>query len=64
MMCSASAILADRAQVFELEAVGAVGEGGFVDEVVPSFDRELAGDQRRAAAVAMIHDLHEIAPLR
>ena len=26
-------------------------------------DRELAGDQRRAAAVAILDDLHQIAPL-
>ena len=40
-----------------------VGEGWLTDEVVPGFDRELTGHQRRAAAVTILDDLHEIAPL-
>ena len=40
-----------------------VGEGWLADEVVPGFDRKLTGDQRRAAAVTILDDLHEIAPL-
>ena len=52
--------LAHRARPFELEAVGVVdeaiedgiGEGGLADEVVPGFDGELAGDQRRASGHA------------
>ena len=30
-----------------------VGEGGFTDQIMPAIDRDLAGDQRRAAAVAV-----------
>jgi hypothetical protein len=40
-----------------------IGKGGLADEVVPCFHRELAGDQRRAAAVAILDNLHEITPL-
>ena len=40
-----------------------VGEGRLADDLVPASDRELAGDQRRAAAVAVLDDLHQIAPL-
>src|SRR5262249_57058870 len=63
--------LTHRALPLELEAVGVmhepiedgVGEGGFANEVVPGFDGELTGDQRRAAGVALLDDLHEVAPL-
>jgi len=40
-----------------------IGERGVVDDVVPGCDRELAGDQDRAASMAVLDDLHEIAPL-
>jgi hypothetical protein len=40
-----------------------IGVGGLADEVVPGFDGELAGEQRGAASMAFLHDLHEIAPL-
>ena len=40
-----------------------VGEGRLADDLVPRVDRQLAGDQRRAGAVAVLDDLHEIAPL-
>ena len=40
-----------------------VGQGRIADQVVPSVDRDLAGDQRGAAAVTLLDDLQEIAPL-
>src|SRR5262245_53721445 len=62
---------AHRARPFELEAVGVmdeaiedgIGEGGIADEIVPGFDRELAGNQRRRAAMSILDDLHEIVAL-
>src|SRR5262249_54249173 len=64
-------VLAHRARTLELETVSIVdkaiedgiGISWFADEVVPGFDRELAGDQRGGAAMALLDDLHEIAPL-
>ena len=63
--------LAHGARPFELEAVSVVdeaiedgiGEGRLADEVVPGFDGELAGHQRRRAAMPLLDDLHEIASL-
>jgi len=40
-----------------------IGVGWLADEVVPGFDGELAGDQRRGAAMPFLDDLHEIAAL-
>jgi hypothetical protein len=40
-----------------------VSECRFADHLVPCIQGELAGDQRRAAAMALLDDLHQIAPL-
>src|SRR5207253_10734795 len=40
-----------------------VGEGRLTDDLVPLVEGELAGDERRAAAIAVLDDLHQIAPL-
>lgn len=40
-----------------------IGQGRVADQVVPAIDRNLAGDQRRAAAVAVLDDLEEIVAL-
>ena len=40
-----------------------IGEGGIADEIVPGFDGELAGYQRRRAAMPILDDLHEIVAL-
>ena len=40
-----------------------VTEGGIADDVVPVLDGELAGDEGRATAVAVIEDLEEISAL-
>ena len=40
-----------------------IGERGFVDDVVPCGNRELAGDQDRASPMAVLNDLHQIAAL-
>ena len=40
-----------------------IGEGRLANEVVPGFHGELTGDQCRAAAMALLDDLHEVAPL-
>ena len=40
-----------------------IGESRIADDLVPMFDRKLAGDRGRSAAVAILHDLQEIAPL-
>ena len=40
-----------------------IGEGGLVDDGVPGIDGELAGDQGRSRAVAILYDLHEVAAL-
>src|SRR5262249_55141899 len=55
----------------ELEAVGIVddaieyrvAERGLANDLMPARYGELAGDQDGAAAVAILDDLHEIAPL-
>jgi len=55
----------------EIEAVGVVdeavedgiGEGRLADHLVPGLYGELAGDQRRARAVAVFDDLHQVAAL-
>ena len=62
--------LAHRRAV-EFEPVGVVddaiqdrvAEGGLADNLMPGGHGELAGDQDGAAAVAILDDLHEIAPL-
>jgi len=41
-----------------------VCECRFADDVVPCLDRQLAGEQDRAVAVAVLDDLHEVASLR
>ena len=40
-----------------------VGDGGVGDDLVPVLDRHLAGDDGRAALMAVVDDLEEIAPL-
>ncbi len=40
-----------------------IGECGFVDDVVPCGNRELAGDQDRASLVAVLDDFHEVPSL-
>jgi hypothetical protein len=40
-----------------------VGEGRFADQVVPAVDRDLAGDQRGTAAVAVFDDLQQVVAL-
>src|ERR1700747_1580942 len=40
-----------------------VGEGRFADQIVPAVDRDLAGDQRGAAAVAVLDDLQQVVTL-
>ena len=54
----------------ELKAVSVVNEavqdgvaqGGVADDIVPMFDRDLAGDDGRGATVAIIEDLQQVAP--
>jgi hypothetical protein len=56
---------------FEIDLVGVVhqpvedgvGQGGIADEVVPLLDRQLAGDDGGALAVAVLEDLEQVAPL-
>ena len=40
-----------------------VGESRIADDVVPGIDRQLGGDERRAAAIPVVDDLHQVAPL-
>ena len=40
-----------------------IAESWLTDDLVPSGHGELAGDQRGGAAMAILDDLHEIAPL-
>src|SRR6516164_7583095 len=40
-----------------------VGEGRFADQIVPAVDRDLAGDQRGATAVAVLDDLQQVVTL-
>ena len=39
-----------------------VAEGWVADNVVPMFNRDLAGDDGRGATVAIIEDLQKVAP--
>ena len=41
-----------------------VGQGGVGEVVVPLGRRQLAGDDRRAIAVAVLEDLEQVATLR
>src|SRR5712692_5072333 len=62
---------AAQGRPFELDAMGAVddaiedgvGQGGICDNLVPSADRYLTGDQQRAAIAAVVDDLKEVAAL-
>ena len=40
-----------------------VGKGRIADDLVPMFDWKLAGHHGRSAAVPILHDLQEVAPL-
>ncbi len=40
-----------------------VGESGLADDVVPFIDRQLTGDERRACAVTVLDDFHQVAAL-
>ena len=40
-----------------------IGDGWIANDVVPVLDGELACHDRRGAAVAIFHDLQQIAPL-
>ena len=40
-----------------------VGEGGIADDLVPSVNGKLAGDQRGTGAVSVFDDLHQVTPL-
>jgi hypothetical protein len=40
-----------------------VGEGWLADDFVPFVEGELAGDEGRAIAIAILDDFHQIAPL-
>ena len=55
----------------QIDAMGAVddavengvGQGGIADHLVPSIDRDLAGDQQRSPIVPIVDDLEQIAAL-
>src|SRR3954463_11500064 len=40
-----------------------IGKGRIADDLVPMFDRKLAGHHGRAAAVPILHDFQEVAAL-
>ena len=40
-----------------------VGQGRLADQLVPAVHRHLAGDQGRPAAIALLHDLQQVAAL-
>ena len=60
-----------QGRAFQLDPMGAVNdavedritERGIGDHLVPFTDRDLAGDQQRAALVAIVDDLEQIAAL-
>src|SRR5437763_14155361 len=64
-------VLLAQAVAAELQAVGVVnnaiedgvGEGGLADQIVPAVDRDLAGDQGGAAAVAVFDDFQHVTAL-
>src|SRR5258708_27632967 len=64
-------LLLAQTVALELQAMGVVddpvkdgvGEGGLADQVVPAVDRDLAGDQRGAAAVAFFDDFQHVVAL-
>ena len=66
--CGFGAPLLAQTVALELQAVGVVndavengvGEGRLADQVMPAIDRDLAGDQRGAAAVAVFDDLQDV----
>jgi len=40
-----------------------IAQGGVSDDAVPFLDGDLAGDERRAQVVAVVHDFEEVAAL-
>src|SRR5260370_25461133 len=66
--CGFGAPLLAQTVALELQAVGVVndavengvGEGRLADQVMPALDRDLAGDPRGAAAVALFDDFQRI----
>ena len=40
-----------------------IGQGSFTDILMPAIDGELAGDESRAQAMAVLNKLHEVSPL-
>jgi hypothetical protein len=55
--------IAHRGTIEGEAIVDGVGEGRLADDFVPCLDRELAGDQLRAGAGAVLDERHEVAPL-
>ncbi len=53
----------DTVSVMHEAVEDSVTEGGITDDVVPVFDGQLAGDEGRTTAVAVIEDLEEISAL-
>jgi hypothetical protein len=66
-----SALALAQGVALELDALGVVhdtiedgvGEGRLANDVVPAAHRQLAGEERRGASVAILDDLEEVAAL-
>src|SRR6266853_1589092 len=64
-------VLLAQAVAAELQAMGVVndaiedgvGEGGLADQVMPAVNRDLAGDQRGAAAIAVLDNFQHVVAL-
>src|SRR5271166_6101485 len=64
-------LLSSQGFAAQLDAMGVVddavengvGQGGVADQVMPAIERDLAGDQGGAAAVAILDDFQQVAPL-
>ena len=48
--------------VIEETVEDGVAEGGIADDIVPVLDRDLAGEQRATAGVAVVEDFEEGVP--
>ena len=48
--------------VMDESVQNSIGQGRIADGLVPVLDRELAGDDRGAAAVAVFEDFQQVAP--
>src|SRR5262245_38262931 len=61
-LAQALALEGEAVRIVDETVENGVGDRGVADSLVPKLDRKLAGDDGGAAAVAVLHDLEQVAP--